>query len=142
MKSACSLYAVLPIGFALSACATDKPAEIPISQQMHHIALALEQSGHPRYPMSRPEGVRAPELQKPVSWHWHGTLTNAAAAIAADIGWRYVASTPPNCDPVITIDLDNVTTGDLLDEIDAAGRVFAHVQADLQTHTIRIAWYG
>ncbi|ETC99463.1 hypothetical protein P792_03200 [Asaia sp. SF2.1] len=109
---------------------------------MHHIALALERSGHPRYPMSRPEGVRASELQKPVSWHWHGTLTNAVAAIAANIGWRYEASAPPVRDPVISIDLDHVTTGDLLDEIDAAGRAYAHVQADLQTHTIRIAWHG
>lgn len=141
MKSACSLYAVLSSSLALSACTTDKPVEAPISQQMHHISLALERSGHPRYPMSRPDGVKPSELQKPASWHWHGPLTGAVAAIAADIGWRYEAPEPPVRDPVISIDLQDVTTGDLLDEIDAAGRGLAHVQTDLQTHTIWITWY-
>ncbi|GBQ21520.1 hypothetical protein AA12717_0909 [Gluconacetobacter sacchari DSM 12717] len=112
----------------------------PLQQQAHHIALRLERTGHPRFPLARPDAALPPELERPMSWHWRGTYADAVALLAGAAGYTPVIPPAPGLAPEIAVDLNHVTLHDLIDEVAAAGADYALLQTDIAQHELRVAW--
>lgn len=144
MSYALTRLSAIAIAGLASGCTSTEAARSTIPQQMHHISLALEKAGHPSYPMARPGTVLPLELQRPASWHWKGPLTEAIAILGGEVGYVPSVPTRPSGtrDPIIAIDLDDVTLGDLIAEAADAGADSADITTDTEAHTIRIQWHG
>lgn len=135
-----------PFGFTLlmlsTLCACSRQGSLPVhtyDQDMNHIMSALDQIGAVRFPLVRAGSVLPAEMNRPVSWHWQGTLDKAVRLIADRIGYRFEIP-PCSTPPIIVINQKATTFGDLLDEMATAASGRADIWVDIPNHVIRISW--
>jgi defect-in-organelle-trafficking protein DotD len=94
-----------------------------------------------RYPVRRPGSVLPAELEKPVRWHWSGTLRDGLGQIASQIGYRLIMDdTGPG--PLVAINETNATQASLIDELSLAAGPRYSVNIDVPTHEIRVSHHG
>lgn len=125
----------------LACSAPPRPQAPPLSQQMATLLGSMDRIGLVRFPLVRPGSVLPAEFNRPVSWHWSGTLEQGVSEIARQVGYRAdVANTTSG--PIIAISEDNATEATLLDELSAASNPTAEVDVDIPAHVIRIIRHG
>lgn len=131
---------ILPL--ALAACHRPPPPQHPtLGQQMATLDAQANALAETRYPVRRPGSVLPAELEKPVSWHWTGTLRNGLRQIASQIGYRLImGDTGPG--PVVAINQTNTTQARLIDALSLAAGPSYVVDINIPTHEIRVSRHG
>lgn len=126
---------------ALAACHHPPPPQIPFGQQMAILDAQANALAATRYPVRRPGSVLPAELERPVSWHWSGTLRDGLGEIASQIGYHLIMDdTGPG--PVVAIRETTATEASLIDELSLAAGPRYHVDIDVPTHEIRVSHHG
>ncbi|WP_025827350.1 DotD/TraH family lipoprotein [Acetobacter okinawensis] len=94
-----------------------------------------------RYPVRRPGSVLPAEMEKPVSWHWTGTLRDGLSMVAGQTGYHLIMDdTGPG--PVVAIHETNATQASLIDELNLAAGPRYSVYIDVPTREIRVSYHG
>ncbi|WP_025860501.1 DotD/TraH family lipoprotein [Acetobacter papayae] len=126
---------------ALAACHHPPPPQIPFGQQMAILDAQANALAATRYPVRRPGSVLPAELERPVSWHWSGTLRDGLGEIASQIGYHLIMDdTGPG--PVVAIRETTATEASLIDELSLAAGPRYRVDIDVPTHEIRVSHHG
>ena len=126
---------------ALAACHHPPPPQLTLGQQMAILDAQANALAATRYPVRRPGSVLPAELERPVSWHWSGTLRDGLGEIARQIGYHLIMDdTGPG--PVVAIHETTATEASLIDELSLAAGPRYHVDIDVPTHEIRVSRHG
>lgn len=132
---------MLLIPLALAACHHPPPPQPTLGQQMAILDAQANALAQTRYPVRRPASVLPAELERPVSWHWSGTLRDGLRQIASQIGYRLIMDdTGPG--PVVVIREATATQARLIDELNLAAGPRYSVNIDVPTHEIRVSHHG
>lgn len=126
----------------LACSAPPRPQAPPLSQQMATLLGSMDRIGLVRFPLVRPGSVLPAEFNRPVRWHWSGTLEQGVSEIARQVGYSAEVGDATGSGPAITISEDNATEATLLDELSAASNPTAEVDVDIPAHLIRIIRHG
>ena len=124
---------------ALAACHRPPPPQIPFGQQMAILDAQANALAATRYPVRRPGSVLPAELERPVTWHWSGTLRDGLGQIASQIGYRLIMD---DAGPVVAIHETSATEASLIDELSLAAGPRYSVDIDVPTHEIRVSHHG
>jgi defect-in-organelle-trafficking protein DotD len=124
---------------ALAACHHPPPPQIPFGQQMAILDAQANALAATRYPVRRPGSVLPAELERPVTWHWSGTLRDGLGQIASQIGYRLIMD---DTGPVVAIHETTATEASLIDELSLAAGPRYSVDIDVPTHEIRVSHHG
>ena len=124
---------------ALAACHHPPPPQIPFGQQMAILDAQANALAATRYPVRRPGSVLPAELERPVTWHWSGTLRDGLSQIASQIGYRLIMD---DTGPVVAIHETTATEASLIDELSLAAGPRYSVDIDVPTHEIRVSHHG
>lgn len=132
---------VLATALALTACgersAAPQPTAPTMAQEMSGLLETMDGLGQIRFPMVRPGSVLPAEMNRPMSWHWSGSLDDAVRILARRVG--YAAVTPAAAHTItVRVDDDHATAGRLFDHLAAAADPRAEIDIDVPLHTIRI----
>lgn len=124
------------IPLALAACHHPPPPQPTLGQQMAILDAQANALAQTRYPVRRPGSVLPPELARPVSWHWTGTLRDGLGEIARQIGYHLIMD---DIGPVVAIRETTATEASLIDELSLAAGPRYSVDIDVPTHEIRVS---
>lgn len=124
---------------ALAACHHPPPPQLPLGQQMAILDAQANALAATRYPVRRPGSVLPAELERPVTWHWSGTLRDGLSQIARQIGYRLIMD---DTGPVVAIHETSATEASLIDELSVAAGPRYSVDIDVPTHEIRVSHHG
>ncbi|MFT8933147.1 MAG: DotD/TraH family lipoprotein [Acetobacter syzygii] len=130
---------ILPL--ALAACHRPPPPQPTLGQQMATLDAQANVLAVTRYPVRRPGSVLPAELEKPVSWHWTGTLRDGLSHVASQIGYRLIMD-DIGPGPVVAIHQTNTTQALLIDGLSLAAGPSYVVDINIPTHEIRVSRHG
>lgn len=134
---------ILPLSLALAACHHIPPPPVlpTLGQQMAILDAQANALAETRYPVRRPGSVLPAEMEKPVSWHWTGTLRDGLSMVAGQTGYHLIMDdTGPG--PVVAIHETNATQASLIDELNLAAGPRYSVYIDVPTREIRVSYHG